>query len=389
MQRCIKCNTVDGVIKSGFLRGRQRFYCKSCNLNFVLEIEESAPLKKNNQITIVDLARYLGISASTVSRALNGKTDISPCTREAVVKAAVDLDYRPNLLAQSLNRGKTNTIGVVIPNVELPFFATALASMQKVAIETGYRIMVCHSSESEEIEILNTDTLIACRVDGLLISHSKETTTFEHIRRVLAKNIPIVHFDRVCHEVATTKVVHQDFKGSFDLVEHLILQGCRKIAVMLGPEKFYISQIRLAGYKAALQKHGIAVVDEYIYYSEMNKHDGTKAFEYFTNLPQPPDGIFAMLSRNAIEMMVAAKKKHIRIPDDMAFVSFGDETLCELFEPSLTVFNHYPTKVGEAAIQLLIENIKNKNNQEAPVTHAIQGKLVVRNSSSRVKEYCL
>ncbi|RYU94332.1 LacI family DNA-binding transcriptional regulator [Emticicia agri] len=384
MQKCIKCNSVDGVIRSGFLRGKQRFFCKLCNFHFILENENARLPQKATQATIVDLAKHLGIAASTVSRALNGKADISPFTRKAVMQAAIDLDYRPNLLAQSLNKGKTNTIGVVIPNVELPFFATALASIQQVAIDTGYRIMVCHSSESEAIEKLNTETLIACRVDGLLVSHSKETTSFEHIQRVLAKSIPIVHFDRVCNEIDTPKVIHEDFKGSFDLVEHLILQGCRKIGVMLGPQKFYISQIRLEGYKAALQKYGIEVDEKYIYYSEMNKNDGTKAFEYFINLPNPPDGLFAMLSRNAIEMMVEAKKRQIKIPEDMAFVGFGDDILCELFEPSLTVFNHFPTKVGEAAINLLIENIKNKNTTSSTI-QSVQGELVIRDSSFKGK----
>lgn len=384
MQKCIKCNSVDGVIRSGFLRGKQRFFCKLCNFHFILENENTRLPQKATQATIIDLAKHLGIAASTVSRALNGKADISPFTRKAVMQAAIDLDYRPNLLAQSLNKGKTNTIGVVIPNVELPFFATALASIQQVAIDTGYRIMVCHSSESEAIEKLNTETLIACRVDGLLVSHSKETTSFEHIQHVLAKNIPIVHFDRVCNEIDTPKVIHEDFKGSFDLVEHLIVQGCRKIGVMLGPEKFYISQIRLEGYKAALQKYGIEVDEKYIYYSEMNKNDGTKAFEYFINLPNPPDGVFAMLSRNAIEMMVEAKKRQIKIPEELAFVGFGDDILCELFEPSLTVYNHFPTKVGEAAINLLIENIKNKNTLNI-TTQSVRGEVIVRASSLRIK----
>ncbi|WP_337042247.1 LacI family DNA-binding transcriptional regulator [Emticicia sp. 17c] len=383
MQKCVKCNSVDGVIKSGFLRGKQRFYCKLCHFNFILENDDAKPTQKATQTTIVDLAKHLGIAPSTVSRALNGKSDISPFTRKAVVQAAIDLDYRPNLLAQSLNKGKTNTIGVVIPNVELPFFATALARMQQIAVDTGYRIMVCHSSESQAIEILNTETLISCRVDGLLISHSKETTSFDHIRYVLAKDVPIVHFDRVCNELDTPKVIHEDFKGSFDLVEHLILQGCRKIGIMLGPEKFYISQIRLEGYKAALNKHGIKVNEQYIVYSEMNKNDGIRVFEYFINLPEPPDGVFAMLSRNAIEMMVEAKKRQIKIPDEMAFVGFGDDTLCELFEPSLTVFHHFPTKVGEAAINLLIENI-DKKNMLPSCTKSIPGELIVRNSSLRV-----
>ena len=382
MQRCIKCNSVDGVIKSGFLRGSQRFYCKMCNFNFVLNNESVKPIKKNGQVTIVDLAKHLGISVATVSKALNDKSDISQYTKKSVLEAARLLDYKPNLLAQSLNKGKTNTIGVVIPNVELPFFATALAKMQQVALESGYRIIVCHSSESAEIEVLNIETLIACQVDGILLSHTKETNSFEHIKHVIDKNIAIVNFDRVCNEIDTAKVIHEDFKGSFDLVEHLIEQGCRRVGIMLGPEKFYISQIRLAGYKAALDKHGIELINQYIVYSEMNKNDGGRVFDYFMNLPYPPDGIFTMLSRNAIEMMVEAKKRKIKIPNEIAFVGFGDDSFAELFEPSLTVFNHFPIKVGEAAIKLLIENI-NKNDKFIPYIQSIKGELIVRSSSNK------
>ncbi len=386
MQRCIKCNSVDGVIKSGFLRGSQRFYCKQCDFNFVLYTETIKPIKKSGQVTIVDLAKHLGISVATVSRALNDKSEISQQTRKTVLEVASLLDYKPNLLAQSLNKGKTNMIGVVIPNVELPFFATALARMQQVALGNGYRIIVCHSSESEEIEVLNTETLIACRVDGILLSHAKETNSFEHIKHVIDKGIAIVNFDRVCNEIDTPKVIHEDFKGSFDLVEHLIEQGCRKIAVMLGPEKFYISQIRFAGYKAALEKHGIELNENYIVYSEMNKNDGGRVFDYFMSLPYPPDGVFSMLSRNAIEMMVEAKKRKIKIPEEIAFVGFGDDLLAELFEPSLTVFNHFPTKVGEAAIKMLIENI-NKKDDFLPYTKSIQGELVVRASSKKTNYF--
>lgn len=125
----------------------------------------------------------MGVSISTVSRALNNKSDISQKTKDAIIQAAIELDYKPNFLAQSLNKGSTHTISVIIPDVGHPFFAAVLAGIQQVANNTGYRIIVCHSNESYRIEVLNTETLMACRVDGILISHSKETTSFEHIKK--------------------------------------------------------------------------------------------------------------------------------------------------------------------------------------------------------------
>lgn len=383
MQKCIKCGKVDGIIKAGFLRGQQRFHCKLCNHHFVNEIiAAETSTRENSQITIIDVAKHLGVSVSTVSRALNNKTDINPKTKDAIIQAALDLDYKPNFLAQSLHKGSTHTIGVIIPDVEHPFFAAVLAGIQQVASNTGYRIIVCHSNESHRTEVLNTETLMACRVDGLLISHSKETISFEHIRKLTEKGIPVVQYDRINTEINTPNVTHQDFKGSFDLVEHLIAQGCKRIGMMSGPKDMLICKSRIEGYKSALQKHGIEISEDYIVHSDISKGAGSKTLEYFLNLSNPPDGVFTILNRNAVEMMRAAKIKGIRIPDDIAFAGFGDDILAEYFEPSLTVFNHFPTKIGKAAIRILIEYINNKKNF-VPYNQIIEGELIIRESSLR------
>ncbi len=384
MQRCVKCNAVDGVIRAGFLRGRQRFFCKLCNFNFVVEGETESKKKKTHQTTIVDVAKHLGVAISTVSRALNDKSDISQETRELVLKAAMELDYRPNFMAQSLHKGETRTIGVIVPDVEHPFFARVLAGIQKVANNTGYRIIVCHSNESYEIETLNIETLLACRVDGLLVSHSKETATFGHFNRIIGKGIPVVLYDRISDDVKTPKIIHQDYKGSFDLVEHLISQGCRRVAIMLGPEGMLISERRLAGYKAALIKHGLEINEDYIVYSGINQHEGIGVFNYLMSLQVPPDGIFTILYRNGIEMIMEAKKRGMKIPEEIAFAGFGDDILAELIDPPMTVFNHFPAKIGEAAILTLIEYIHNKDTfYPADKTIEIEGELIIRQSSMK------
>jgi LacI family transcriptional regulator len=380
MQKCIKCGKVDGIIKAGFLRGEQRFQCKLCNHYFVLETNEIVESKGNNQTTIIDVAKHLGVSISTVSRALNNKLDINQKTKETIIQTAIDLDYKPNFLAQSLHKGSTNMIGIIVPDVEHPFFAAVLAGIQQVANNTGYRIIVCHSNESHRIEVLNTETLMACRVDGLLISHSKEASSFDHIKKIIEKGIPVVQYDRINTEINTPNVIHQDFKGSFDLVEHLIFQGCKRIGIMSGPKDMLICKTRIEGYKAALYKHGIEINEDYIIHSTISKGAGSQAFEYFMNLENPPDGIFAILNRNAVEMMRAAKIRGIKIPEDIAFVGFGDDILAAFFEPALTVYNHFPTKIGEAAIRILIEYINNKNTF-TPYNKIIEGELIIRESS--------
>ena len=241
MISCKKCGRKDSIVKSGFLRGKQRYNCKECGIYFTVEIEGKVATIKNHQVTIIDIAKSLGVAPSTVSRALNNKSEININTRQEILRVANELDYKPNLLAQSLNRGETHTIGVIIPNIERPFFAAVLAGIQNVASDAGYRVIICQSNETHRTEILNVQALMASRVDGLLISHSKETASFEHIKLHLNKGIPIVHFDRVCNELATPKVIQEDFKGSFELVEHLIIQGCKRIAVFAGPEKLFLT----------------------------------------------------------------------------------------------------------------------------------------------------
>lgn len=382
MIKCLKCGSPDGVVKAGFIRGSQRYHCKSCQYHFSLPSTAESTISLSRPVTIVDVAKSLGVAPSTVSRALNGKTDINVNTRQAILNAALALDYKPNLLAQSLNRGKTYTIGVVIPNIERPFFAGVLAGIQQVASNAGYRVMICQSNESHLTETLNVQALIDSRVDGLLISHSKETVQFDHLHTALQRGIPMVHFDRVCNQLNTPKVMQEDFRGSIELVEHLIEKGCRRIAILAGPEPLLISQTRLEGYKTALQKHGLPIDNDLIFHGNFKKEDSLRALKHWMTLPQAPDGVFAIHYQNAIEMMGEAKRMGVAIPQQLAFVGFGDELLAELYEPSLTVFHLFPQRVGETAARMLLEHIVKP--EAHPYQLTVQGQMLVRDSSLRL-----
>jgi LacI family transcriptional regulator len=384
MIACVKCGNVENIVRSGFVRGKQRLYCKACALYFSISPPNQPVSKKQHQTTIIDIAKTLGVSPSTVSRALNNSSEINENTRAEIIRVANELDYRPNLLAQSLNRGETHTIGVVIPDIQRPFFAGVVAGIQKVASEAGYRVMICQSNESHNTEILNVQALVASRVDGLLISHSQETNTFEHLKLQLKKGLPIVHFDRVCDEVETAKVIQEDFAGSFALVEHLIQQGCRRIAACAGPEDLLISQKRLNGYLAALKKYDIPIDNDLIFHSSFKKEDSLNALNVWLNLSEKPDGIFAVHYANAIEMIVELKQKGVKIPNDIALSAFGDDLLASLIEPSLTVYNQFPFLVGQEAATILIDNIINKDTFQ-PFTKIIKGELIIRQSSLKQK----
>src|SRR5882757_8733277 len=196
--------------------------------------------------TIKDIANELGISISTVSRALRGQPDVNPQTRKAVVDLSQRLDYQPNTAALSLLKRQTFTIGVLVPNFDY-FFSTAIKGMDEAALQAGYTVMVCQSNESYGKELINTKRLFESRVDGFLISISSDTKIFDHFKRIRDKGIPIVFFDRDVPELQAPKVLLNNFDGGYLATHHLIENGYTRIAFLGGPEKMSISNQRFEG----------------------------------------------------------------------------------------------------------------------------------------------
>jgi len=382
MIKCVKCGLADDVLKAGFVRGRQRFFCKACEYHFTAERPPGAPSRKRHHATIADVARQVGVAPSTVSRALNGHSDISPLTRQAIIDAARQLDYQPNLLAQSLKNRATNTIGVVIPDLERPFFATAVSGIQQVATEAGYRVMICQSKESYAMEVSNVQALVASQVDGLLICHSRETENFDHMSSTACRDIPIVHFDRVYNQENVSRVMIDDWSGAFAVTEHLVLEGCRRIAILAGPASLLISQQRQAGYLGALRKYGLPVEEELIAHIDFRTESAVACLDAWLALPHPPDAIFSINYTNAFDLILALRSRGQRVPEDMAIVGFGDEFLASLIEPGLTTVDLHPYRIGQQAARLFLEQVQLQERFQ-PRTHVVKSELIIRQSSLR------
>ena len=382
--KCNKCQKAETILKSGFIRGRQRYYCKECNYNFTLHhtSRETAGKSVNHQTTIIDIAKALGVSNSTVSRALRDNGDISSKTREAVKVLAEKMDYQPNLLAQSFVSKQTHTIGVIIPNLESTFFSIMLSGIENIASNYGYKVMICQSNETHTTEVANIQTLMTNWIDGLLICHSLETSSFEHIKLQMNKGKPIIHFYRVCMDTATSKVIADDRKGAEVMMQHLVEQGCKRIAIIVGSPHLLITTKKLQGYKQILKEHDYPFDEGLVAYTDFRKATINKVVDQWLELAAPPDAIFSISDKCAVYAMMRLKEKKIRIPDEICVAGFGNDPMGEVIEPGLTTFNSNTMKIGETAAELFFEQIL-ADGTFTPKTKMIKGNIIVRGSTLR------
>jgi DNA-binding LacI/PurR family transcriptional regulator len=332
-------------------------------------------------VTIKDIARMLGVSKSTVSRALIGRSDIHTETKSKILQLAKELNYEPNTLAINLKQQKTNTIGVVIPETINRFFARSVGGIQRVADMAGMNVMICQSNESYMTEKNNLHSLLSSRVDGLLVAISRETDRTDHFKPILERGIPLVFFDRICEDVTASQVFTDNAEIAFEGTEHLIGQGCTRIAFMAGPQHLFTSRNRLKGYLNALKKHNMPVQESYIIHSHYRINKVEEYARHLINLPQRPDAVFAINDYAAIEMMHIMKRSGIRIPHDVAVLGFNNENMCRFVEPSLSSIDHPADDMGAAAAEILINHIRHQELK--PEKRLIKSKLVLRESTSR------
>jgi DNA-binding LacI/PurR family transcriptional regulator len=337
---------------------------------------------KNTQATIRDLALKLNISISTVSRALRNAPDVNPETKKAVHALAKKLNYEPNRVAQSLRIKKTNTIGVVVPEIAMHFFSAAISAIQEYTAKHQYSIMICQSMELLRMEKSNLQMLVSNRVDGLLISLSSQTKSAEHLLPLLTKEIPMVLFDRIDETLNVSKVVVNDEAGAFQAIEHLIRTGCRRIAYVGGPKNLYVSNQRLKGYLRALQKNNLPVEDELIIHCKDLHADPAQATQKLLDLSVKPDAIFGMNDPMAIIILEVVKELGFRIPDEISIVGFSNEPVARHIHPSLTTVAQPAYDIGHEAARILMHQI-NAKEPFAPVVKVLNTELILRDSTRK------
>ena len=333
------------------------------------------------KITIKDIATELGISPSTVSKALKGHRDISSSTKQSVKELAEKWNYKPDQIALSLKSGLSNTIGVIVPEIVHYFFSSVIGGIEDLAYDSGYHVMFCQSSELYAREVKAVETLLSSRVDGILVSVSKMTENFDHFRKIQENDIPLVFFDRICDEIETDRVVVDDEIGAYDAVTHLIEIGCKNIFHLSGPPNLLIGKNRKDGYIRALREHNIPFDENNVIRCD-SMEDAVIIVPQLLKRGNRPDGIFAVNDLTAASAMKVINENGFRIPDDIAVVGFTSGLFSDITNPTLTSVEQNGYLIGKEAVRLLIDRIESKH-QLPYQTKIIKTKLIIKGSTSK------
>ncbi|WP_319501520.1 LacI family DNA-binding transcriptional regulator [uncultured Draconibacterium sp.] len=333
------------------------------------------------EITIHDIAKKLEISASTVSRALKDNPLISEATREKIKKAAIEMGYRPNVMAANLRTRRTNTIGVIVPLINRHFFSSVISGIEDVAYKQGFAVTISQSNDNLEKESTIAHTFFSNRVDGLILSIGMETQSYDHLKLFSERNIPLVFFDRIVEEIPAHKIVVDDFGGAYRATQHLIEQGRKKVAHIGGPLNLQIYAKREAGYRQAISDAGLQINENQILHNSLTREDGLNAIKKILRTKERPDAIFCANDTTALSTIILLNEKGIKVPEDIAIVGFSNEPFSELVTPSISTIKQPGFEMGQKAAELLIKQISSKVKPKSYETIMMETELVIRDSS--------
>lgn len=337
----------------------------------------------DSPISMADLARELGVSVTTISRALSDHHSIGPATKQKVLKLAKKLNYQPNHLAAALRKGKSKLLGVMVPHIEGRFFPSIVHGIETVASRAGFNILICQSNEDAVQERKNIETLLSAQVAGILVSVARGTHDYKHFEKVAKRDIPLVFFDRIQESDAVNAVVLNDREAAYQTTLHLLEQGCRRVAHLAGAQHLNIYRNRLRGYQDALRSYNLPLDDDLVITCKMLQDEGAAAMQRLLALPNPPDAVFGAGDYVVLGALQVLKSRGIRVPDDVALAGFSNEPFTLITEPQLTSVDQRCEEMGQAAVRLCLELLENKGDKFAPRHVVLKAELFTRGSSLR------
>ena len=336
------------------------------------------------ETTLKEIAETLGISITTVSKALKNYPDVSEKTRKAVIALVEELNYTPNSFAVNLRTKESKTIGLIIPEVVHHFFSNVINGIIAEAEKKGYLVIILQSNESLELEKKQVALLINKRVDGIIMSLSNESNNDFHIKEILRKEIPFVQFDKISKLIPSSKVIINDQKAAMEAVQHLIDKGCKKIAHIRGPENPQNAIDRFLGYKKALEKNGIPYDSKLVYTCKnVTFEEGIKfAKQIFEEHPDV-DGIFVITDLVAVGVLAYFNEQGIQVPNQIAVIGFSNWFMSQVITPKLSTVDQPSYEMGAAAFNLLLEEIicRKEGKYFSPRTIELETSIIERDSS--------
>lgn len=315
-------------------------------------------------VTLNDIAEQAGVSVSTVSRVLSGKAEqyrISESTSARVERTAGELNYRPNHLARGLRLNKTNTIGLIAPDISNPFFASIIKRVQSIAYGTGYSLFVCNTDENPDLEVEHVNLLFKNRVDGLIAMPVGQA--YDHFADWQEKGLPLVLLDRCFDDFTAPSVVVDNYSGAYGAVEHLIEYGHERIAMIQGLPGTYTNTERLRGYRDALRAHGLPVDESLIVGSDFREENGYIETKLLLNRDQPPTALFATSDLITLGVLQVLDEEQRRIPDDLSVLTFDDFDFAPYLRCPLTAVRQPKSMMGEMAVKLLMGQLEHGDHE--------------------------
>lgn len=331
-------------------------------------------------VTLKQIAKELGMSAMTVSRALNNKENVDKNTKKRVVEKARSMGYTPNHVAKSLVSSKTNTIGVVIPEIYHAFFSEVISGIEEMAYKMNYQLFLTNSAEKSEREKNSINALQSKRVDGILISCAETSDDISFYKQIVSTGLPFVFFDRCIENIGASCISVNDFESSKQITQHLIEHGYKKIAHLSGPEGVSMAQKRKNGYIEALKENDTPFDKSLVKESGFNEKGGYKAMNELLDLPVDkwPRAVVAVNDPAAFGAIKAIKERGLTIPDDIAIVGFSDDIRSELIDCPLTTVRQPAYQIGKRAAEKLIKMID--TNEEPIENIVLTNEIIIRES---------
>jgi LacI family transcriptional regulator len=336
-----------------------------------MSVRDGSPSRRKRGATLADVAEVAGVSASTASRALNGRGELAESTRAAVIEAAARLDFRPSAVARSLRTRTTFTVGFVVPDVASPFYAAALKGAQGALEEAGYRVMLMDSEQSETGEVVALRTLLDQRVDGLLVATTGLSPKRFHEVTGGAET-PCVFFDSLVERAGAGSVALDNEPGIRLLVEHLVEHGHERIAILAGSLAETSGAERLRAFRKAMRRHGLALRGSYERHCRWSVESARAASDELLDLAVPPTAVVASSAELALGCLAACRARGVSLPDELALVCFDDPYFGDLLEPPLTAIGYDPAEVGRVAASLLVEAIQDGEQPYRAVTVPVE-----------------